>query len=443
MLRLRLGKKRRIVTHGRERLLVCMLPLYNVLIYLASPVALLANVWRGRRDPSYRDRLGERFGFTRVRFDRAPLWVHAVSVGEVQAGAVLIRSLRQRYPDRPVLVTTGTPTGAQRVKALFGDTVSHAYLPYDTPDAVQRFLERVRPQIAIVMETEIWPNLFRGCRKRGIPIVIASARLSEKSVRRYSRLRRLAREALDGVVVAAQTLLDAERFRAIGAARVEVIGNLKFDMEVGEDVARAGRELRAAQIGPRPVWLAASTHEGEEDQMLAAHEVVRARIPRALLLLVPRHPQRFTAVASLLSGRGVRYVARSRGESVSDTAEVLLVDTLGELQMLYAAADAAFVAGSFAPIGGHNLLEPAALGCPIVVGPHNFNAPDIAALFLSRGAAVQVENATALGATIAGLMADPSRREEMAKRAREILEQNRGALKGLLAMIDERLAKHA
>lgn len=416
-----------------------MLPLYNVLIYLASPIALAANVWRGRRDPTYRDRLGERFGFTKARFERSPLWVHAVSVGEVQAGAVLIRSLRKRYPDRPILVTTATPTGAERVKVLFGDTVTHVYLPYDMPGAVARFLDRVRPQIAIVMETEIWPNLFRACRKRGIPIVIASARLSEKSVRRYGRLGGLARAALDQVLVAAQTPLDASRFQAIGAANVHVVGNLKFDIEVGADVAEAGRALRAAQFRERAVWVAASTHEGEEEQVLDAHEIVRTRIPNALLLLVPRHPQRFAAVASLLRTRSKRFVSRSRGEAVADDTEVLLVDTLGELLMLYAAGDVAFVGGSLVPIGGHNLLEPAALDCPIVIGPHNFNAPDIAQAFLSSQAAVQVDNAQMLGETVVALMLDSARRNEMAARARELVGQNRGALSGLLGLIDERL----
>lgn len=416
-----------------------MLPLYTVLIYLASPVALAANLLRARRDPGYGDRLGERYGFTRARFDRPPLWVHAVSVGEVQAAAVLIRSLRQRYPEQPLLVTTGTHTGAQRVKALFGGTVTHAYLPYDMPGAVRRFLERVRPQIAIVMETEIWPNLFRACRSRGIPIVIASARLSEKSVRRYSRLQELAREVLQDVFIAAQSPLDAARFQSVGATHVQVVGNLKFDIEVAGELAERGRAIRAQHFGDRPTWIAASTHEGEEERVLEAHALVRARAPNALLLLVPRHPQRFAAVAAILSARHVPYASRSRAESVVDDTEVLLVDTLGELLMLYAAADVAFVAGSLVPIGGHNLLEPAALSCPIVVGPHNFNSPEVAEMFLSRGAGVRVEDARGLGETIAELIGNPTRREEMAFRAREILQQNRGALSRLLDLIDERL----
>lgn len=417
--------------------------LYTALIYLAAPVALAANWWRARRDPSYGERLGERWGFTRARFDDAPLWLHAVSVGEVQASAVLIRALKERYPDRSIVVTTGTPTGSQRVKSLFGDSVRHIYLPYDMPGAVRRFLERVQPVAGIVMETEIWPNLFRECRRRGIPLLLASARLSEKSARRYGRLRALARDALAHVHIAAQSALDAERFKAIGAARVDVLGNLKFDIQVRDDVAMEGRSLRAAQFGARAVWIAASTHEGEEEQALIAHEFVRARVPGALILLVPRHPQRFQSVAALLRDRGVPYVSRSRGEAVTEATHVLLVDTLGELLMLYAAADVAFVAGSLVPIGGHSLLEPAALGCPIIVGPHNFNAPEIAQMFLSSGAALQVPDASALGEAIVRLIGDPSERDRMAAHAREILERNRGTLERLLEVIERLISRRS
>lgn len=420
-----------------------MLPLYTFVVRLAAPLALAANWWRSRRDRAYGERLGERLGFTQTRFERAPLWLHAVSVGEVQASAVLVHALKNRYPDRPILVTTGTPTGAQRVKSLFGDSVRHVYLPYDTPGAVRRFLERLRPSVGIVMETEIWPNLFRECRRRGIPLLLASARLSEKSVRRFKRLPSLTRDALEHVRIAAQSPLDAERFEAIGAAQVEVTGNLKFDIDVREEVAAAGRDLRAAQFGVRPVWIAASTHEGEEEQALLALERIRAQIPNTLLVLVPRHPQRFSAVEGLLRARGLHYASRSRGEVVTGSTDVLLVDTLGELLMLYAAADVAFVAGSLAPIGGHSLLEPAAMGCPIVVGPHNFNAPDIAQLFLSSGAAIQIDDANALGDSVVRLLNDADERERMRARAREILQTNRGALERLIEIVDRLVSRPA
>ncbi len=417
--------------------------LYTILIYLAAPIALAVNWSRARRDPAYGERLGERWGFVQARIERPSLWVHAVSVGEVQAGAVLIRALTARFPDHELVVTTGTPTGAQRVRSLFEGSVQHVYLPYDMPGAVRRFLERVRPSVGIVMETEIWPNLFRECRRRSVPLLIASARLSEKSVRRYGRLRSLARDALAGVRVAAQTELDAKRFRDIGAARVEVIGNLKFDIDVPGEVAQAGQSLRSDQLAGRPVWIAASTHEGEEEQALAAHEIIRAHLQDALLILVPRHPQRFPSVAALLAERRVPYVSRSRGERVTEATRVLLVDTLGELLMFYAASDVAFVAGSLVPIGGHSLLEPAAIGCPIVVGPHNFNAPDIAQMLLSSHAAVQVNDVDALGAEVVRLLNDADARREMVARAREILEKNRGALARLVEMIEDVVPRSA
>jgi 3-deoxy-D-manno-octulosonic-acid transferase len=253
----------------------------------------------------------------------------------------------------------------------------------------------------------------------------------------------LTRAALEGVRVAAQSTLDAERFETIGAEDVEIVGNLKFDIDVREEVAGAGRSLRAAQFGARAVWIAASTHEGEEEQALAAHEIVRARVASALLVLVPRHPQRFASVAALLNERSVRYVSRSRGGAVTEGTDVLFVDTLGELLMLYAAADVAFVAGSLVPIGGHSLLEPAAMGCPIVVGPHNFNAPEIAQMFLSSGAAWQVKDADALGEAVIRLLNDPDERRRMASQAYEILANNRGTLQRLIEIIDRLVSRRA
>lgn len=412
--------------------------LYNTLVYIAAPIALLQNFWRARRDASYRERLAERFGYTRAEFDQQPIWIHAVSVGEVQAGAVLIRALLKRYPGQPLLITTGTPTGAQRVQALFGTQVQHVFLPYDTPGAVHRFLERLRPCIGIVMETEIWPNLFVQCRARRIPILLASARLSEKSVRRYRRLRSLTRRALAGVSIEAQSNLDAERFREIGARpeQLGIAGNLKFEIEVSPEVRPAGEHLRATQFANRPVWIAASTHEGEEVAALDSHEQICSALPDALLILVPRHPQRFEAVRSLLISRKLPFAARSSAGRVTGETRVLLVDTLGELLMFYAAADVAFVAGSLVPIGGHSLLEPAAMHCPIVIGPHNFNAPEIARLFLESDAAVQVRSASELSQTITALLEDEARRTLMTRSAEAIVQRNRGVLGRLLARME-------
>jgi len=417
--------------------------LYSALLYVVAPLAYMATALRGLRDPSYRDRLSERLGFTQLRFAARPIWIHAVSVGEVQAAAALVRALSSRYPQHPVLVTTATPTGGQRVRALFGDSVRHAYLPYDLPGAVRRFLDRTTPALAIIMEREIWPNLYRACFARKIPILLASARISARSGQRHLRFAGLFREALAcNVTIAAQTAADAERFRALGIAptALHVTGNIKFDLEIPEDVRRAGSHIRA-EFAHRPVWIAGSTHEREEDIVLDAHERVRAARNDALLVLVPRHPNRFDAVKAWLRARNVRFVTRSAREAVAADTSVLLVDTLGELLSFYSAANVAFVGGSLVPVGGHNLLEPAALNRPIIVGPHTFNAADIAENFLASGAAVQVESATQLGDAVLDLLTNAARRDQMIARAHELLQANQGALARLLALIEKLLRR--
>jgi 3-deoxy-D-manno-octulosonic-acid transferase len=416
---------------------------YTALLYVFAPIALAGTALRGVRDPAYRDRLPERLGFTRVfqGVDAHPIWVHAVSVGEVQAAAALIRVLLKKYPQRPLLITTATPTGAQRVRALFSDSVRHAYLPYDLPGAVRRFLDRARPAVAIVMEREIWPNLFSECRRREIAVLLASARISERSAVRHRKFASLFGEALaSNVKVAAQTASDAERYRSIGARDVEVTGNVKFDIEAPVAAKQAGESLRAAQFAERLVWVAGSTHEGEEDQVLAAHQWVMRQRPDALLILVPRHPNRFDAVRSWLKSKQVTFVARSRGEQVTSATSVLLADTLGELMMFYAAADIAFVGGSLiATVGGHNLLEPAVLERPVLVGPHNFNAPDIAQLMFEAGAARQVNSPVQLAQATLELAANAELRASMGKRGSEMVAANRGALDRVVRLVEARL----
>jgi 3-deoxy-D-manno-octulosonic-acid transferase len=416
---------------------------YTALLYVFAPIALAGTALRGVRDSAYRDRLPERLGFTRILHasDAQPIWIHAVSVGEVQAAAPLIRALLKKYPQRRLLITTATPTGAQRVRALFSDTVLHAYLPYDLPGAVRRFLDRVRPSLAIVMEREIWPNLFHECRRRSIPILLASARISERSAVRHQRFANLFREALaTNVTVAAQTEQDAQRYRSIGASDVEVIGNVKFDIEVPVAARQAGESLRATQFAQRLVWVAGSTHEGEEDQVLAAHRRVMERRPDALLILVPRHPNRFDAVRSWLRAKQVAFVSRSRGEQVTTSTSVLLADTLGELMTFYAASDIAFVAGSLiATVGGHNLLEPAVLERPVLAGPHNFNAPDIAQLMFESGAARQVNSPGQLADAILELATDPALRARMGAQGSAMVAANRGALERVVRLVDVRL----
>jgi len=413
--------------------------LYSLLIYCAVPLAFALVLWRGLRDRSYWQGLSERFGWGR-RMNSAPaIWLHAVSLGEMSAAAPLVRALRSRYPENPLVLTSSTPTGRARARSLFGDTLDVRFLPYDTPGAVARFLDRVRPRLAIIMETELWPNLFEACERRGVPLVLASARLSAKSVSRYRRLDRLFRGIFSASsLIAAQTALDAERFVAIGAqsARTHVMGNIKFDMELSAGVIDQGRELRAS-FGARPTWIAGSTHAGEEEQVLAAHEELRGS---TLLILVPRHPDRFQAVADLLSSRGVRFTRRSSGVLPDVATQVVLVDSVGELASFYASADVAFVGGSLMPIGGHNLLEPASLGLPVLTGPYQANGQDIARLMLQQGAALQVADRHELAAALTRLLADPEERQRIGSIGRHIVESNRGSVARLLELIEPLMA---
>jgi 3-deoxy-D-manno-octulosonic-acid transferase len=411
--------------------------LYSLLIYCALPFALGVVLWRGLRDRSYLKGWNERCGFGRV--SGAPcIWLHAVSLGEMTAAAPLVRALRLRYPQNPLLLTTATPTGRARASALFGETTDVRFLPYDTPGAVARFLDRIRPRLGIIMETELWPNLFKECERRGIPLVLASARLSAKSVARYQRFGGLFRGIFSSIsLIAAQSREDAERFVAIGAqrARTHVVGNLKFDMESSAEDLFQGAALRSSLGDTRPIWIAGSTHAGEEELVLAAHQELRAAQVNALLLLVPRHPDRFPAVTSLLNREGWRFTRWSSGVMPDRSSQVVLVDTVGELAALYAAVDVAFVGGSLVPIGGHNLLEPASFGLPVLTGPHNFNGKDIARLLLIQGAALQVDDARQLAATVAKLLADPAQRQRMGAIGRHIVESNRGSTARLVDLI--------
>lgn len=419
--------------------------IYLAAVYLAAPVISVMLAARGLRDRSYWRNFGERFGLGPL-LEGFPIWVHAVSVGEVQAAAPLVIALRDRYPDVPVLVTTFTPTGAARARALFQGTAQVRYLPYDLPGSVRRFLDRTRPRLAVIMETELWPNLYRQCRARRIPLVIASARLSRRSTDRYRRLGALFKETVaGGVVVAAQGEGDAERFRALGAAaeRTHVTGNLKFDFTLPPDIEERGKALREQYAPNRAVWVAGSTHGGvEEEAVLAAQRQVGAALSGPLLVLAPRHPNRFGEVASWLERQSISFTRRSQpsGTDVpTRTPSVLLLDTLGELLYFYAAADVAFVGGSLAPIGGHNLLEPAALGLPVLTGPNNSNAEDVARLLLDCGAAEIVRNGAQLGSRVTELLSNRMQRMEMGSRGRAAIDRNRGALEKLLRLIDSLL----
>lgn len=416
-----------------------MTQLYSFLLYLSLPFLLLRLVWRGRRAPAYRARWEERLGFYQGRAPRAGIWVHAVSVGEVQAAQPIIEHFLDRYPDAGVMVTTTTPTGSERLRSLFTDRIRHVYMPLDLLPVLDRFLDAVQPRIAVIMETEIWPNMLQACEHRGIPVVLANARLSARSARGYARLGGFTRETLRRFAnICAQGPDDAARFRALGAPaeRVRVTGSIKFDVRRPDSLLEQVEALRRLWSKGRPVWVAASTHEGEEEQVLDAHREILSLLPGALLVLVPRHPERFDRVAALIVRRGFGLARRSARAGCSDEISVFLGDTMGELPAFLAAADAAFIGGSLVPVGGHNLLEAAAVGVPVTLGPHIFNFTQITDLMVRDGAAVRVADAHALAGCMLEWLKDAAARARVGERGRRVVEENQGALSRLLDLLD-------
>lgn len=415
--------------------------LYSALLYLLIPAVWLRLMLRGRRNPAYRRRIAERFGFVAPLARPGAIWVHAVSVGETRASAPLVRALMQAHPTRRVLITTMTPTGSDQVRALFGDQVDHCYVPYDLPTAVRRFLTRTRPVCALIMETELWPNLFYHCRRRGIPVMVANARMSAQSQARYARFAGFTRFTLQQLsLLAVQNAVDAERLRQLGAPApiTQVTGSIKFDIQLPAGLAEQARALRSTWGAQRPVWIAASTHEGEDEPVLAALAEVRLRHPSLVLILVPRHPERFGTVERLGLRAGLRLSRRS-SDAPNHETEVLLGDTMGELQLLYAAADVAFIGGSLVPTGGHNVLEACAVGVPCVFGPHMFNFDEIARLCLERGAAQQIDEAKQLGAAVGRYLDDAALRTQAGEAGRQLVEHNRGALARSVELINAQL----
>ena len=412
--------------------------LYSLLLYLLLPAILLRLCWRALRAPAYARRWGERFG--RVAPLPGPvIWVHAVSVGETLAALPLIRRLQAAQPQARLLVTTTTPTGSARVRAALGDGVAHCYAPYDFPHAVGRFLRRVQPALLIVMETELWPNLLHGCARRGIPVVLANARLSARSAAGYGRVAALTRPMLAALTrVAAQTREDGERFLALGLApeKLQVTGNIKFDLELDAALRARAHQLRAAwRGGARSIWLAASTHEGEDELVLAAHSQLLATRPDALLVLVPRHPERFDRAHALCMGQGFRTLRHSAGQPPAIDTQVLLGDTMGELLAFCGAVDLVFVGGSLVPVGGHNLIEPAAWGRPVLSGPQVFNFVEAARLLEVGGGLRICADGAALADAVAELLDQPGRCAAMGAAAHAVAAANRGALARLDALI--------
>ncbi len=414
--------------------------LYNWLLRLMFPLLLMRLLWRGLRNPDYWRRIPERFGFIdSLDFPRV-IWIHAVSVGEVRASVPLVKALTERYPHHRILVTTMTPTGSVQVRELLGDAVSHCYAPYDYPSVVKRFLDKVRPEIAIVMETELWPNIFHICSARSIPVYLTNVRMSESSMRKYKRFPRLARSTLRKVkLLAAQTQADAQRLQALGAApdSIHVTGSIKFEIKLPASLRESSEVLRGSWGRDRPVWIAASTHEGEEDFVLAACRELKHRFPDHLLVLVPRHPERFSSVARLCRRAGFKTALRSEQHGMLDpTCEVLVGDTMGELQLLYGACDVAFIGGSLVPIGGHNLLEAAAVRTPVVFGPHMFNFEEIGAMALEQGAGVRIRHPSELAPAISDFMGNANRRFEAGEAGKKMVEENRGALEKNMRLIE-------
>ena len=417
--------------------------LYTVALWAALPWVLLNLGRRGLRNRGYWARWGERLALTSAPPD-CPVWVHAVSVGEAQVAEPIVRGLLDRHPGLRILLTTTTPTGSARVKGSLGDVVQHVYVPYDLPFAVRRFLRRVRPRLAVFMETELWPNTFWGCSERGVPIVVANARLSERSARGYGRLPALVRPMLERVsLVAAQTQADADRFVALGAPaeRVEVTGSLKFDLTLPASLRERAQVLRRSWGVDRGVWVAASTHEGEDDLVVDAFQQVLRTVPDALLVLVPRHPERFARVLALVRRRGLRVVQRSQRPADCRDAQVFLGDTMGELPLFYAAGDVAFVGGSLVRTGGHNMLEPATLGLPVLSGPHVFNFVEVMRVLEERGAAWRVRDVAGLTRAACDLLQDADLRHAMGERGRQAVDENRGALDRLMQRIEPFLGK--
>ncbi|HSW69122.1 MAG TPA: lipid IV(A) 3-deoxy-D-manno-octulosonic acid transferase [Gammaproteobacteria bacterium] len=412
--------------------------LYTFLFYLVLPFVFLRLLWRSRHNSLYRQRFAERLGFYSKQLDPC-IWVHAVSLGETIAAIPLIKALKKKYPEFSILVTNMTITGSKRVKEVFGESVYNSYIPYDLPDMNARFLKKIKPKILIVMETELWPNLFAACKKRNIPIIVTNARLSEKSAKKYRKIIPLMHEIFSAITtLSAQGETDAERFIALGLPknRVHVTGSLKFDLDLPAETIIKGENLRKLLGEDRMIWIAASTHPGEDEMILAAHQLIREKIPQALLILVPRHPERFDQVAALLIEKGFMLARRSKQEPCPENIAIYLGDTMGEMMVMYSACDVAFVAGSFVAVGGHNVIEPAALHKPVITGPYLFNFAEITDGLLKAKGMVKVENSNELARSVLKFFEDADYRKKTGENAYAVVEKNRGALKRQLDLIN-------
>ncbi|OIR10292.1 3-deoxy-D-manno-octulosonic acid transferase [mine drainage metagenome] len=406
---------------------------YTALLWLLLPYAFFHLYWRSRKQPEYLEHVDERFGRYDVSCDKPVIWLHTVSVGETRAAVTLVQNLRARYPDHQILLSHTTPTGRAAGEQLFGDDVIRVYLPYDYPFAVKRFLRHFRPRIGVLLETEIWFNLIHACHAEAIPVLLLNARLSEKSARSYARFPRLARMSLHELfLISAQTEDDATRLASLANRAVPVMGNLKFDITPPAAMLELGRHFRAL-FGKRPVLLLASTREGEEELLLDAMR--KQQIEHLLVVIVPRHPQRFDEVASLVEKHGLHMQRRSSNETISLHTQVVLGDSMGEMFAYYASCDLAFIGGSLLPFGGQNLIEACAAGTPLLIGMHTYNFEQAAELAVANGAAIRVAHAADLVKQLDILMRDSTQLNNMGEAGKQFVSNNRGATKHAMAHI--------
>lgn len=409
--------------------------LYTTILTTLIPFIFLRLWWRGRKSPLYRTKWAERLGWvTPISSDKSPIWFHLVSLGETRAATPLIQAYQKAHPEALVVITNTTPTGYEATRKAFGSRVVQYYFPYDLPSCWARFLKRVHPQKVVIMETEIWPNLLTQLSRRNIAAFIVNGRLSPGSFGRYLKIKNWLQVLLRFVKIAAQSPLDADKFQKIGATHVEMLGNVKYDMDLPAHLAADMGALKML-LGNRPTWIAASTHAGEEALILEAHQKICVHVPDALLVLVPRHPERFKEVATLCASKGMPCVARSQKISVPASCAVFLGDTLGEMLCFLGVSHAACVGGSFASIGGHNTLEPALLHVPVCVGPHTFNFVDITKALFEAGGLVKVDSSETLSETIVQWLQNPPLAAQVGEKAFQVIAQNRGAVERIVRFI--------
>jgi 3-deoxy-D-manno-octulosonic-acid transferase len=413
--------------------------LYTLGLWLLLPYVFFHLLWRARKQPEYLQHIGERFGRYQINSVKPVIWLHTVSVGETRAAATLVQQLRERYPDHQILLTHTTPTGRAASEQLYGDDVMRVYLPYDYPFAVQRFLDHFRPRLGVLLETEIWFNLIHACHTRRIPLLLLNARLSERSADRYARFPKLARAGLHELhLIAAQTEDDALRLASLANRAVPVMGNLKYDIVPPPATLALGEHLRARFGNSRPVFLAASTREGEEALLLDALQHVD--VEHLLTVIVPRHPQRFDEVAALIEQHGLRMQRRSANADIAADTQVVLGDSMGEMFVYYAACDIAFIGGSLLPLGGQNLIEACAVGKPVLIGPHTFNFAQATEQAVANGAAIQVSHADDLVHQLNILLHDPARLKQMGENGRSFVSSNRGTTDHAMSHIVQALS---